>query len=242
MDEKHPKTTTGKRTPPARRRRQGKRKDLARGKGSAPEPRLPRPPAPVTLARAPVAPIVGWPHLLVNGSDATFRRMLRGLAALIHRLEEVYALAGGGVGLSGTELEFLLALAEADRDGDGASQSGLAHHLGISVEYASGLAATLARNGLLEKRPDPAHRSRRLLVLTAKGWEAAAEATPLIEAAHNLAFQPIRPKDYDRFRRLAAALDTSSSIAVEILARRMGENLDTSVAELRQTMRRLGGK
>ncbi len=246
MSDKTGRGTTPRPTPPARRRRTGGRADLALRPGSPTMPRLPPPPAPVRLGRkrdrtAP-APIVGWPHLLVNGSDAEFRRMVRALAALMHRLEEVTALAARGVGLTGTGLELLMAIVEADADGDGVAQRHVASLLGLSTDYAGIAANRLVRAGMVVKRPDPVHRQRRLLVATDEGRAAVAAATPLIKAAHNVAFQPLDAGAFVRLGKIAAALDTASAVAVDILARRTGEELDTSIRELRRLARRLGAK
>ena len=203
---------------------------------------MPPPPAPARLGRPPTAPIVGWPHLMVNGTDAEFRRMVRALAALVHRLEEVYALAARGIGLSGTELELLVAIVEADPDGDGVAQRDLAQRVGISLQYASHMTTRLARSAMVVKRPDPVHRQRKLVVATKAGRAAVAAAMPLIAAAHNVAFQPLNGRAFVRLRKIARALDDASAVAVDILARRTGEELDTSIRELRQMARRLGAK
>ncbi len=246
MSEKPTPVTRHRPTPPDRRRRTGGRAELALRPGSPTTPRLPIPPPRARLGRArdraAHAPIVGWPHLLVNGSDAEFRRMVRALAALMHRLREVHALAARGVGLRATGLELLLAIVEADPDGDGVAQRHLASLLGLDRTYASQTAARLARAGMVVKRPDPVHRQRTLLVATDDGRRAVAAAMPLIKAAHNVAFQPLDKRAFERLAKIAAKLDTASSIAVNILARRTGEEPETSLRELRRVMRRLGGK
>ena len=87
------------------------------------KPRLPRPPAPASDdggggdgggggRESRVPPVIGWDHLLVEGSDGAFRRTLRSLAAVIRRLDQIHDLAGATIGLTGTRLEFLLTIAE----------------------------------------------------------------------------------------------------------------------------------
>ncbi len=242
MSEKRRGPATPRSTPPAQRRRHGGRGALALQPGAATTPRLTPPPAPVRLGRATPPPIVGWPHLMVNGTDAEFRRMVRALAALVHRLEEVYALAARSVGLTGAQLELLRTITEADPDGVGVAQRDLARRLGVSLPYASHASNRLVRGAMVVKRPDPVHRQRKLLAATAAGRAAVAATTPLIAAAHNVAFGPLDARAFERLRKIAASLDNASTVAVEILARRTGEELDTSIRELRRTARRLGGK
>ena len=241
-------------TPPAQRRRAGtpagRRKNGAespqvRRPGDAAVPRLPRPPAVVRLepdagAAPPAAPVIGWDHLLVNGSDAAFRRMVRGLAGLVRRLETVHDIAASGAGLGGAQLDFLLAVADADRGG-GVPLAALSRRLDISRAYASQVSTVLVRKGLLAKRADPADAKRRVIALTASGRAAAADAAPLIEGAHNIAFAPLGPRDFAALRRIAAKLDDASAVAVDILARRMGEGPPATVRDLRAAMQRLRG-
>ncbi len=205
-------------------------------------PSMAPPPARVRIDRLdrPRAALVGWPHLLVNGSDAEFCRMVRALAAPMHRLEEVCALAARSVGLTGVELGLLLAIVEADRDGDGVAQRTVAREVGVSLQYASHLAVRLVRAGMVVKRPDPVHLQRKLLMPTEAGREAVAAATPLIEGANDVVFQALDGRGFERLRKIAAALDSGSTIAVDIVARRTGEELDTSIRELRRTARRDG--
>ena len=230
---------------PAGRRKNGAERPGARRPGDAPVPRLPRPPASVRLGpgagdAAEAAPVIGWPHLLVNGSDAAFRRMVRGLAGLVRRLETVHDIAAGGAGLGGSQLDFLLAVADAD-GGDGVKLTALSRRLDMSSDYASQVSTALVGKGLLAKWADPADAKRRIIALTAAGRAAAADAAPLIEGAYNIAFAPLRARDFAAFRRIAAKLDNASAVAVDILARRMGEGPPATIRDLRAAMKRLHG-
>jgi DNA-binding MarR family transcriptional regulator len=135
-----------------------------------------------------------------------------------------------------------------DEAGDGAvpeggvAQSELAHRLGLSTAYASALTDRLKRAGMVIKWPDPANPSRRLVAATSAGRRAAAEAAPLIRAAHNVAFARLDARAFERLCRIAAGLETGSAVAVDTIARRTGEELDGSIRALRRTARRLGLK
>jgi len=91
-------------------------------------------------------------------------------------------------------------------------------------------------------RPKKVQCPHFLRAATKAGRAAVAATTPLIAAAHNVAFRPLDGRAFERLGKIARALDTASTVAVGILARRTGEELDTSIRELRRTARRLGAK
>lgn len=185
---------------------------------------------------------------MVNGSDTEFRRVLRGLAAAVRRLDIVLDLAARPAGLTGPELDFLLAVHEAaPARGEiltepGVAMMALSRRLDVSVYYASVVSIRLVRRGLLAKWPDPANRRQRRRDLTAAGEAVADEAAPLIESANNLAFAVLRPRDFAALRRIAPRLEDGSAQAVDVLAQRTGDDAPRSIAALRHALKRLGGK
>jgi len=176
------------------------------------------------MNEAATNPATDWPHLLVNGSDAEFRRVLHGLAALTRRLDLIHDYAARPHGLTGNELAFLLAVAETSPRSllgelTTVAMGGLTRRLGINHPTASRLSGKLVRRGLLEKRPDPMNARFRRLALTDAGHAVAEQAGAILRHAHNLAFAAIRPRDFTALKRLAATLDEGSAVAVETLAR-----------------------
>lgn len=235
-------------TPVAVRKRTGARatrhtvamrgRDPAEEKTPAP-PRLPRPPAPARLTGERARPVVGWPHLLVNGSDAEFRRALRCLAATVRRIDTIHDLAADETGINGAGLELLMAVAERDADGAGVLQPTLARHLGVSLYRASAQSGALAAKGLVEKRKRPGAGGRIAISLTPDGARAAARAERLILGAHNLAFGALTPREFAALRRIAGKLDEASASAVDIVARRVGELSVSTSGELAREEKRL---
>ncbi len=254
LDLRKPKTRAARRRRSSAKgaRKTGHMGSAARVIAGGLRPRLPRPPAPDGTGGR-MAPVVGWAHLLIDGSDAEFRRVVRSLAAVIRRIDQIHDLAGRAVGLSGTRLEFLLTLAEhadAERDPlaaiDGGSAAGgirqvdLANLLDISPYYASAMARELAAKGLIERRAARDHPGRRVLTPTEAGWRAVTRAAPLIAGAHNAAFAPLGADEFAALRRIAPKLDEASAAAVEILARRAGERPWRSLRELLRLSERMG--
>ena len=228
------------------------------------KPRLPRPPGP-DGGESRIPPVIGWDHLLVDGSDAEFRRVLRALAAVARRLDQIHDLAGATIGLTGTRLEFLLTIAEHGRpehesgehesgehesgagrvlgppgEPAGLRQTELAKLLDISPYYASLMSRELEAADLIERRPAPDHPGRRILVMTDAGWRAVERTAPLIAGAHNAAFAPLNARGFKALRRLAPKLDAASEAAVEILARRAGERPWRSLRELMRLSEKMG--
>ena len=266
LDLRKPKSRAPQRRRPTAKsaRKTGHLGSAVRKAGGGLKPRLPRPP------RRPgpdggesrIPPVIGWDHLLVGGSDAEFRRVLRALAAVVRRLDQIHDLAGATIGLTGTRLEFLLTIAEhgrpehesAEHEGGagrvlgtprepaGLRQTELAKLLDISPYYASLMSRELEAADLIERRPAPDHPGRRILVMTDAGWRAVERTAPLIAGAHNAAFAPLKARDFKALRRLAPKLDAASEAAVEILARRAGERPWRSLRELLRLSERMGVK
>jgi MarR family transcriptional regulator, organic hydroperoxide resistance regulator len=264
--------STEPRVPPGLRRRQAARGRVGGGRlmpddAAGPAPRLPPPPARVSLSGGPppdggpspdgepppVGGLVGWDHLMVNGSDAEFRRMLRGLVAVARRMELTYDLAAREFALTGSELEYLIGIAEstgaswsaaarrsAVGRGPSVDASALTRRLDISKSYSSMMSRRLAGRGLIEKFPDPRDAKRRLLVITEAGRALVEAAWPMVRGAHNLAFAPITAGEFKTLRKAAGKLDAASERAVDILARRTGEDPVANLADLARDMRRLG--
>ena len=100
----------------------------------------------------------------------------------------------------------------------------------------------LVEKGLMGKFPDPLDAKRRRLFLTPAGWDVVEAAFPMIRGAHNLAFAPVTAEEFATLRGVAARLDTASRSAVDILARRTGEEPVATMAALAIDMHRLGMK
>jgi DNA-binding MarR family transcriptional regulator len=99
-------------------------------------------------------------------------------------------------------------LAAASR-GEPGSQLELAHHLGVDRTVMTYLLDDLEGAGLIERRPDPADRRARRIVVTAPGRERLTELGRRLRAAEDQVLAGL-PADGDRraFRALLRQLAT----------------------------------
>jgi DNA-binding MarR family transcriptional regulator len=125
---------------------------------------------------------------------------------------------------------------------DSVDASAVTRRLDISKSYSSTMSRKLADRGLIGKFPDPRDAKRRRLFVTPAGREVIEAAFPMIRGAHNLAFAGITGREFETLCEVAAKLDTASATAVDILARRTGEEPAVTMTTLARDMRRLGMK
>src|SRR5256885_12482165 len=102
---------------------------------------------------------ISRPALLVDGSDADFRRLIHDLIAYGHRLDACRDAFAAIVGLSGVQYEILMLVSRAD----GLSIGEVAARLHRSGAFITVEANRLAERGILEKASDPADGRKVLL-------------------------------------------------------------------------------
>jgi DNA-binding MarR family transcriptional regulator len=84
------------------------------------------------------------------------------------------------------------------------NQATIATHLGIDRTVMTYLVDDLERAGMVERRPDPADRRARQVMVTAAGQDVLAAATERIRAVEDLVLAGLGSDDADLFRRLLA--------------------------------------
>lgn len=120
--------------------------------------------------------------------------------------------------------------------------SAVTRRLDISKSYSSLVSRRLVDKGLIGKFPDPRDGKRRRLFVTQAGRGVIEAAFPMIRGAHNLAFADITAREFETLCGIAARLDTASASAIDILARRTGEEPVVTMGNLARDMARLGMK
>src|ERR671935_326440 len=118
--------------------------------------------------RKPVPPpTVSRAALLVDGSDAEFRRLIHDLIAYGHRLDACRDAFAAIAGISGVQYEILMLLSRSA----GLSVGEVAARLHRSGAFITIEANKLVARGILEKAPDPSDGRKVLLRANQKSGE-----------------------------------------------------------------------
>src|SRR5438105_13759187 len=119
-------------------------------------------------------PTVSRPALLVEGSDAAFRRLIHDLIAYGHRLDACRDAFAEIAGISGVQYEILMLVSRAE----GLSVGEVAARLHRSGAFITIEANKLVARGILEKASDPADGRRVLLKNTSRSVELLSRLAP----------------------------------------------------------------
>ncbi len=120
-------------------------------------------------------------------------------------------------------------LAAASR-GEPGSQLELAHHLGVDRTVMTYLLDDLEGAGLIERRPDPADRRARRIVVTAPGRERLADLARRLRAAEEHVLSGLSTDDDRRafralLRQLATHADAQDAVPRCTVAAQAGPGL-----------------
>src|SRR3954463_16637117 len=127
------------------------------------------------VRRKPASPPTGSrPALLIDGSDAEFRRLIHDLIAYGHRLDACRDAFAAIAGISGVQYEILMLVSRAERLSIGEVAARL-HRSGAFITIE---ANKLAARGILDKASDPADGRRVLLRNTSKSLALLERLAP----------------------------------------------------------------
>jgi DNA-binding MarR family transcriptional regulator len=101
----------------------------------------------------------------------------------------------------------------AAREGRPNTQLALARKLGIDRTVMTYLIDELVGAGLVERRPDPADRRARQILLTGKGEERLCTAQRRLREAEEHLLDPLEPVERDQLRALLQKLACSTDPA-----------------------------
>src|SRR3954470_3657105 len=125
--------------------------------------------------RKSVPPVtVSRPALLVDGSDAEFRGLIRDLIAYGHRLDACRDAFARIAGISGVQYEILMLVSRAD----GLSVGEVAARLHRSGAFITIEANKLVARGILAKASDSRDGRKVLLASTSKSFELLKRLAP----------------------------------------------------------------
>ncbi|MEM8812762.1 MAG: MarR family winged helix-turn-helix transcriptional regulator [Pseudomonadota bacterium] len=159
--------------------------------------------------------------LLVQDSDATFRRFVQDLIALCGRIEQVRTGFAKRLGLTGPQYNVFLFLAQ-NQGRKGLTVSRVAEGLLVTTAYVTREVNQLIDLGLVTKSPNPDDGRSVLLSLTDAGAKALAALAPAYQSVNDEMFRSL---DRDRFLTLSAIVERLLRDA-ERSAKRISLHLD----------------
>src|SRR2546423_4303676 len=158
-------------------------------------------------------PTVSRPALLVEGSDAAFRRLIHDLIAYGHRLDACRDAFAEIAGISGVQYEILMLVSRAE----GLSVGEVAARLHRSGAFITIEANKLVARGILEKAADPADRRKLRLNANAKSGELLERLAPYQRRINDVLFERLDARRFRQLRALARDLLASGDRAVSLL-------------------------
>src|SRR2546423_10047647 len=158
-------------------------------------------------------PTVSRPALLVEGSDAAFRRLIHDLIAYGHRLDACRDAFAEIAGISGVQYEILMLVSRAE----GLSVGEVAARLHRSGAFITIEANKLVARSILEKVADPDDGRRVLLRANAKSSELLQRLAPFQRRINDQLFDRLDARRFRQLRQLARDLVQSGDRAVAML-------------------------
>lgn len=163
-------------------------------------------PAPLTTSR---------PALLVQGSDAAFRRLVNGLLALSSRHQALRDGHAARIGLAGPAYSILISVLHLGAHGP-VSVGDVATHMRVSAAFITTETNKLEAAGLLEKRRDPRDGRRLQLVVTEAGSGRLAALAPTQRQVNDIEFGPLSRAEFRTLLRLVESLNGAADRALDL--------------------------
>jgi MarR family transcriptional regulator, organic hydroperoxide resistance regulator len=143
------------------------------------------------------------PELLVDGSDAMFRKLVHSLFGFLSRHEAIRDGHAERIGLAGVEYTVLIAIAHLSKRGD-VNVSTIAEHLHVTGASVTKVVNSLVAMGLAEKHGDAVDRRRVNLAVSALGRQCLTTLAPTQRQVNDVEFGGL---SHDDFLRLIDILD-----------------------------------
>ncbi|HYY62907.1 MAG TPA: MarR family transcriptional regulator [Burkholderiales bacterium] len=161
----------------------------------------------------PPPPTVSRAALLIDGSDAEFRRLIHDLIAYGHRLDACRDAFAAIAGISGVQYEILMLLSRSA----GLAVGEVAARLHRSGAFITIEANKLVARGILEKASDPADGRRVVLKCTPRAHPLLERMAPYQRRINDVLFERLDARRFRQLRLLARDLVASGDRAVAML-------------------------
>ena len=156
--------------------------------------------------------------LLVDGTDAEFRRFVSRLVLVTDRLRQIRKHFGWRIGLSGPQYVLLITVAYLQGT-KGITVSALARDLRVTSAFVTSESRRLVQRGLLAKRPNPEDSRSTLLVLTAAGRKSIDALVPEIRRVNDVLFGYVNKASFRLAGRFLDQLANGSAGALSYIRR-----------------------
>jgi DNA-binding MarR family transcriptional regulator len=180
---------------------------------SAERPTTIRKPGARAASRAALT--VSRPELLVDGSDAQFRRLVHSLFGFLVRHQTLREGHAAVIGLAGIEYTTLISIRHLAAQGD-VHVRAIADHLHLSGAFVTTVTNKLEAKGLITKASHPSDRRRINLAVTAHGVELLERLAPTQAQVNDVQFDCLSARDFHQLLDVVQRLVDSSDRAIAL--------------------------
>lgn len=191
--------SAGRRTSPANKT--PTKTDAGKKPANKPAPR-----AALTISR---------PELLVDGSDAQFRRLVHSLFGFLVRHQTLREGHAAVIGLAGIEYTTLISIRHLSAQGD-VHVRAVADHLHLSGAFVTTVTNKLETKGLITKTSQSGDRRRISLVVTSHGADLLERLAPTQQQVNDVQFGSLSAKEFHQLLDVVQRLVDSSDRAIAL--------------------------
>lgn len=156
------------------------------------------------------------PELLVDGSDAEFRKLVHAFFAFLARHEAVRSGHAKYIGLAGIEYTILISIGHLTATEGPVSINRLASHLYLSGAFVTTVINRLVKDKLVTKEADPDDGRKVRLKLTDAARERLATLAPAQRQVNDIQFGALGPGDMPRLLAILEGLIDGSDRALKL--------------------------
>ncbi len=155
------------------------------------------------------------PELLVQGSDAQFRRLVHSLFGFLVRHQTLREGHAAVIGLAGIEYTTLISIRHLSAQGD-VHVRAVADHLHLSGAFVTTVTNKLEMKGLITKTAHPEDRRRISLVVTPHGADLLERLAPTQLQINDVQFGVLSAKEFHQLLDMVQRLVESSDRAIAL--------------------------
>jgi MarR family transcriptional regulator, organic hydroperoxide resistance regulator len=198
--------SAGRRPSSAAHKTSTSKADTARSESSKKPASRPASRAALTISR---------PELLVDGSDAQFRRLVHSLFGFLVRHQTLREGHAATIGLAGIEYTTLISIRHLSAQGD-VHVRAVADHLHLSGAFVTTVTNKLETKGLITKTSHPGDRRRISLVVTQHGADLLERLAPTQQQVNDVQFGCLGAKEFHQLLDMVQRLVESSDRAISL--------------------------